>query len=191
MTRIAVACLTVAFATACSAQEFASETDTRISKPSYAGDGFRLPELVAPSIATADIGDGNIPVGFRSGVDAPIYRLPESAAERDANWAWTLSHWAAPNTFSKPRYFEDRMLERHGHTRWGKLQPAASGARFFATVAMLPYLMTLQHPSECEYTLGYYRSGSRTPALLQRPPYDRRAAIVEAAAVAGAIIAFP
>ena len=83
------------------------------------------------------------------------------------------------------------MLERHGHERCGHLQPLASGARFFATVPMLPYLMTVREPCDCEYTLGYYRPGSSVPAMLQRPPYERHALIIESAAVAGAIIAFP
>ena len=83
------------------------------------------------------------------------------------------------------------MLERHGHTRLGCLQPVASGARFLATVPMLPYLMTVRHPCDKEYTLGYYRSGSRAPALLQRPPYERRAVVAETAAITGAILVFP
>ena len=35
------------------------------------------------------------------------------------------------------------MLERHGHERWCCAQPLASGARFFLTVPMMPYLMTV------------------------------------------------
>ena len=123
--------------------------------------------------------------------------MPESGNERADVWNWTICSWAAANTFSNPRYFEDRMLERHGHQRlanhrFGKhLQPVASGARFFATVPMLPYLMTVRDPCDCEYTLGYYHAGSRTPGLLQRPPLDRRALIMESAVVAGVMVAFP
>ncbi len=83
------------------------------------------------------------------------------------------------------------MLERHGHQRFGMLQPFAAGTRFFVTVPMLPYLMTVREPCDCEYSLGYFQSGSRAPALYQRPPYSRRACIVESAAIAGAFIAIP
>jgi hypothetical protein len=83
------------------------------------------------------------------------------------------------------------MVERHGHLQLGHLEPFASGARFFATVPMLPYLMTIRDPCDCEYTLGYYRPGSCAPVMLQRPPLDRRAVIVESAAIAGAVIAIP
>jgi len=138
-----------------------------------------------------DIGNGRIPAGFRGEDEAIIEALPESASDRGAPWNWTVSNWVAPNTFSNPRYFEDRMLERHGQKRFGYLQPFASGARFFATVPMLPYLMAIRDPCDCEYTLGYYRSGSPTPVMMQRPPRDRRAIIAESAAVAGVMIAFP
>ena len=83
------------------------------------------------------------------------------------------------------------MLERHGQEHDSHLQPLVSGARFFATVPMLPYLMVVRDPFDCESTLGYYRSGSCAPMMLQRPPYERRAAIGEAAAIAATIIAFP
>jgi hypothetical protein len=83
------------------------------------------------------------------------------------------------------------MLERHGQERFGHLQPLASGVRFLATFPMMPYLMTVSEPCECEYTLGYYRSGSCTPALIQRPPYERRAMVMEALVSSGLIIAVP
>ena len=144
----------------------------------------------APSIATDKIGNGRTPEGFRGGEPPLAQQLPESAPHRfDPNW--TIASWAAANTFSNPLYFQDRMLERHGHERFPKLQPMISGARFFGTVAALPYLMTLSNPCDCEYTLGYFRSGSAAPGLKQCPPWSRRAALVQLAAIAGVIIAFP
>lgn len=152
---------------------------------------FRLPLLAPPTLSTENIGNGRTPDDFRGQQDSPLQPLPESGGQRGEVWNWSICNWAAANTFSNPRYFEDRMLERHGHQRCGHLQPLASGARFFATVPMLPYLMTVREPCECEYTLGYFRPGSAAPAMLQRPPYERHALIIESAAVAGAIIAFP
>tara|TARA_R110002049_G_scaffold27321_2_gene93982 strand:+ start:41263 stop:41838 length:576 start_codon:yes stop_codon:yes gene_type:complete len=160
-------------------------------QPRVEGGRIVLPILTAPTIQTADIGNGRVPEGFREGEPQPTQMLPESPADRGESWNWSVGQWAAADTFSHPRYFEDRMLERHGHERYPHLQPLASGARFFATVPMLPYLMIVRDPFECESTLGYYRSGSCAPIMLQRPPYERRAAIGEAAAIAGTIIAFP
>ncbi|NNE00294.1 MAG: hypothetical protein HKN47_23495 [Pirellulaceae bacterium] len=153
-----------------------------------------LPPVAAPTIATDQIGNGRVPEGFDMQSAAPVQLLPESGSERNLDpqpWNWAVSHWAAPNTYSNPRYFEDRMLERHGLERHPRLQPLASGARFFATVPMLPYLMTLSHPTDCESTLGYFRPGSCAPTLHQRPPYSHRAALVQAAAVVSTIVIVP
>lgn len=184
--------------TACS-MGFAEEDDreTRVddepefNSPELIDGHFRLPPLGPPSIATDKIGNGRLPKSFRDGMSTPMRFLPESAAQRGADPTWSTIQWSAANTFSYPRYFEDRMLERHGHQRFGLFQPLASGARFFATVPMLPYLMKISPPCECEYSMGFYRSGSCAPKLLQRPPFDAHAAVVEAAAIAGGIVAFP
>lgn len=162
---------------------------TRI--PSVKEGRFELPPLMAATTDTSEIGNGRLPDGFRVDDPAPLRPLPESASERGFQESWAVRDWAAPNTFSNPRYFEDRMLERHGHDRWGHLQPLASGARFFGTLPMLPYLMTVKSPWDTEYTMGYFRSGSRTPGFLQRPPWERRAAIAEGVAIAGGVIALP
>jgi hypothetical protein len=151
---------------------------------------FALPALLAPSIATDTIGNGRTPRGFRAGDAGPTRPLPETSEYRGTQ-SWTLACWAAANTYSNPRYFEDRMLERHGHERCPPLTPVISGARFFTGIAMLPYLMTVSPPCREESTLGYFRSGSAAPALKQRPPYDRRALLVEVAAIAAAFLALP
>ncbi|WP_372718105.1 hypothetical protein [Novipirellula sp.] len=165
--------------------------DTFYRTPDVVDGRLELPPIAAASTSIENIGNGRAPEGFRSDTGSPILPLPEQGIERDASWGWSTMAWNAPNTFSHPLYFEDRMLERHGHERCPHLTPMIAGMRFFTTVPMLPYLATLDHPCECDYSLGYYRSGSCTPAYLQRPPYERRAVVAEAAAVSGAIIAFP
>lgn len=157
---------------------------------------FVLPPIRAVSTDQKPIGNGRIPETVRAGDELKMIALPEDGTERVAYsgegvWPELIRPWAAPNTFSHPLYFEDRMLERHGHERWGCFQPLASGTRFFATLPMLPYLSTVQSPCEIVYTKGYYRAGSPTPKFIQRPPLERRAVIVEAAAISGAIIALP
>lgn len=159
--------------------------------PQVEGQTLRLPPLRAVSIATGPIGNGRLPDDFVAQDALATVPLPEDAFSRGLTGAGTWLSWAAPNTFSHPLYFEDRMLERHGHERWGCLQPIAAGARFFTTVPMLPYLSTIQEPSSIVYSKGYLRAGSPVPRYLQRPPLERRAVVVEAAAISGAILALP
>ena len=82
-------------------------------------------------------------------------------------------------------------LERYGHT-WGPiLQPLISAGNFFITVPLLPYKMGLEPPCECIYTLGYYRPGSCAPYILDPLPLSIRAAMYEAAGVAGFMFVMP
>lgn len=164
--------------------------------PEVAGGRFILPPLRAVSIAQEPIGNGRVPEALNAGDELTLVPLPEDAMARSAltssaGWPALVRPWAAPNTYSHPLYFDDRMLERHGHERWGCLQPIASGARFFATVPMLPYLTTITSPCETVYSKGYFRSGSAVPRFYQRPPLERRAVIVQSAATAAGFIALP
>lgn len=157
------------------------------------GDNGRLtlPEISTATTSTRSIGNGSVPQPFYDEEDQREEPLFEAIHQRDPAWGWSLYTFAAANTFSHPLYFEDVMLERHGHERFPKLQPMISGARFFATVPMLPYLMTVRPPCDCEYKMGHFRTGDCVYPYLQRPPYVRNAAIVEAAAITGAAVILP
>lgn len=159
--------------------------------PAVQGSRFQLPPLMAATTQTSEIGNGKLPEGYREGAAQTVAALPESGVQRGYAWDWATRTWAAPNTFSHPRYFEDRMLERHGYERFPYLQPLASGARFFGTVPLLPYLTTIRNPCDCEYQMGYFRPGSCVPAYLQRPPFERRAVIAEGASVAKGVLLIP
>ena len=159
--------------------------------PQAVNGSFQLPPLLAPSTAQNLAELRQVPKDFRNERKVPSIQLPESGKDRDEHWEWTTVKWKAPNTFSNPRYFEDRMLERHGHQSSERLQPLVSGARFFATIPMIPYLMAVSEPQEKEYTLGYYRTGSDVPSLRQRPPYERRGVLSEAAVVTGLFLLVP
>lgn len=100
-------------------------------------------------------------------------------------------YWHPSSICHYPLRFEEAMLERHGHVRFGCLQPLASGARFFATIPMIPYLQTLQPRCEPVYALGNYRPGSCAPLLRDTIPYDSHAAVVESMALAGFFWAAP
>ena len=128
------------------------------------------------NIATGSIGTGVLPD------DTAAKRAPASSGLKDGQSRGipvTQVSWKPANVCHLPLYFEDAMLERHGHVRWGHAQPIVSGAKFLATMPLLPYLKTLQPPCEYRYTLGHFRPGSCAPALKDHLPWDRRAAVVE------------
>ena len=100
--------------------------------------------------------------------------------------------WTAPALSTKAAYFEDVQLERHGHSLVCKpLQPIVSGAKFFATIPLLPYKMGVTPPNECVYTLGHYRADSCAPYMVEPCPISLRGALFQAGAVTGAIFAIP
>ncbi|MEL6109749.1 MAG: hypothetical protein AAFU85_27375 [Planctomycetota bacterium] len=158
---------------------------------SVVGGRLTLPPIAASTTSTAKIGNGRLPLGYRGGADSPSIALPETGEQRGLPWQWQQTTWVASGSFSHPLYFEDRMLERHGHQRFPALQPMISGGRFIAQWVALPYLSTLAPPSECDYTLGYYRAGSCAPVLRQRAPWSRKAAAAQATSVAGGFLALP
>jgi hypothetical protein len=103
----------------------------------------------------------------------------------------TTFAWKASGLCHKPLYFEDVHLERYGHS-WGPyLQPVISQGHFFLSVPVLPYMMGLCPPRECQYTLGYYRPGSCAPYMLDPLPISIRAALFEAGAWTGAAYLIP
>jgi hypothetical protein len=115
-------------------------------------------------------------------------------------WPQILYPWEATSFCHRPLYFEEVNLERYGYLfcddRCGGVpaavvQPVLSGARFFATVPLLPYEMALEPPCECIYTLGHYRPGSPVPHQIHRIRLGPLAGGVEAAAIAGLIFAVP
>jgi hypothetical protein len=180
----------------------AEAVGTRLGGESIFGGEERLPtidesgRLTLPPIATATtstqrIGTGSVPKPVYDEVRQAPEPLYESVQQRNEQWNWSLYSFAAADTFSHPLYFEDVMLERHGHERFPLLQPMISGARFFATYPMLPYLMTVRHPCNIEYKVGHFRVGDPVYPYIQRPPYVRNAAIVQGAAVAGTALILP
>jgi hypothetical protein len=127
-----------------------------------------------------DIGTGLLPEGAdRNKLLQPI-DLP-TGYERGA--AYKVAQWQPSMICHYPLYFEDAMLERHGHVRFGCLQSFAAGAKFFGTLPLMPYLYTLKPKHECQYALGHYRAGSCAPLVRDHLPWDRQAAVVEALAL--------
>lgn len=124
--------------------------------------------------------------------------VPESAADKRGQQtaygrlaAYKCVHWQPSNICHFPLRYEETMLERHGHVRFGCWQPLVSGVRFFATIPLLPYLNTLRPAHEPVYALGNYRPGTCAPLLRDSLPYDKHAAVVETMAAASFFWAMP
>ena len=121
---------------------------------------------------------------------------PECAIEGEVfngrHFEQTCFMWKASAVSTQAAYFEDVQLERYGHTIvCPALQPIVSGARFFATVPILPYKMGVTPPKECVYTLGHYKAGNCAPYMVEPFPISPRGALFQAGAVAGGILAIP
>lgn len=143
------------------------------------------------SIAANKIGTGLVPTPSSSRISSQ----PETDLNALRGMYHTHVYWRASNIQHYPLYFEDAMLERHGHTRsyygFEYAQSVISGVKFFATIPLLPYHETLRPKCECVYALGHYRPGSVAPCLRDNIPYDSRAAIVESASAAAFFWAAP
>lgn len=162
---------------------------TKVPQPTVADPPISLGDLKVSNIAVANIGTGNIPDDETDGRLPKPIPLP-MGADRGLYLYYTKP-WAASGFYHQPLYFEDAMLERHGHERFPVLQPFISGAKFFGTIPLAPYKWTLQGPLEERHVLGSFRPGSPAPILRQRMPYDQRAIRNQILATGAAAVAIP
>jgi hypothetical protein len=130
-----------------------------------------LPPLSTPNLSIANIGTGQTPEDWVTG------RLPEPqilpyGPDRQFELFPQGKAWVAPVLCHQPLYFEDTMLERHGHEKCPKLTPVLSGARFYTTAFFSPYLAVLRPPLKDISNAGHYRPGSAAPGIRERAPYD-------------------
>jgi hypothetical protein len=98
--------------------------------------------------------------------------------------------WTPWTICFRPLYFEEINLERYG-VSWGILQPAVSGAHFFGTVAALPYKMVVRRPRSCVCSNGFSRPTDPVPPGYSDCVWRWDAGLIEAAIVAGIVIALP
>jgi hypothetical protein len=153
-------------------------------------NAITLAPLATPNTSIEGVGTGIRPE------DVTLHRLPPAqpipnGETRDGSWGLQSKPWVPGGFCHQPLYFEDPMLERHGHVRFPHLQSAVSGVRFFGTVPVLPYLATLRHPFDDVHTLGAYRPGTAAPALRYRAHYDPVALRNQFIATAGTAVAVP
>ena len=151
---------------------------------------IELARLEMPNTSLKGIGTGVRPE------DVTLDRLPPSQSiptgeTRVGDWTLQSKVWVPGGFCHQPLYFENPMLERHGHVRFPHIQPLISGVRFFGTIPVLPYLATLRHPLDEVHTLGAYRPGTSAPALRYRAHYDSAALRNQVIATAATAVAVP
>jgi len=147
-----------------------------------------LEKLRSQSLESIDL---SIRVAGNPGEDYPFECSLEGEQLEPREWPQITYMWKAAGLCHKPLYFEQVALERYGHS-WGPYtQPIMSGVHFFGTLPILPYLMGLQTPNECVYTLGYYRPGNCAPYLVGGVPFTWRAAAYETGAATGISFTIP
>ncbi len=135
--------------------------------------------------------DLSIRVEGSAGEDYPYECSLVEEDYQPRQWPQITYMWKASALCHKPLYFEQVHLERYGHS-WGPYtQPIMSGVHFFGTLPILPYKMGLRTPTECVYSLGYYRPGSCAPYLIDSIPFTWRAAAFQTGFVTGATFTIP
>jgi len=135
--------------------------------------------------------DLSLHVDGNPGEDFPYECIVGFSKHQPRQWTQITYNWKASGLCHKPLYFEQVQLERYGHS-WGPhFQPIMSGLHFFGTIPILPYKMGIRTPTECVYTLGYYRPGSCAPYMIDPVPFTWRAALFQGGFTTGMIFAIP
>lgn len=142
-------------------------------------------------IIDAGTGLQKIPYGKLSDADwsavSEYWQIPELCSVGNTiaptrSWIPQTVTWHASALCHKPLYFENRQLERYGHSHGPVLQPIHSTAHFFVSLFTLPYQTAIHPPTECRYALGYYRPGNCAPWLKDPVPISldgiRRQALI-------------
>jgi hypothetical protein len=184
-------------------QDPAADAPAEVSPPPADAPGSDAQRAVAQDPCAAAVEKPLFELGI--GISLPTGRLPTdhaAACWESLNattgplagsriWSNFDYQWDATCLYHRPLYFEEINLERYGYGCHPCLQPAASAAHFFGTVPALPYLMAVDCPHECVYTLGHYRPGSCPPWRHHWPPCDGLAAAAQAGVLTGMIFLIP
>ncbi len=134
--------------------------------------------------------------------DIPAAKLPEDKAIAFAELTYPHFYNTTPNfaprrlsrnTFPfqhNPLYFEDPNLERCGQSN-GCLTTLGSAAHFYATIAVTPYLTTVDHPRDCVRALPDCPTCHEFASDAYLPEWSWKAAAVQAGAVTGLFYIIP
>ena len=105
-------------------------------------------------------------------------------------WMEEIGYGPALNFCYGPLYFEEVNLERYG-TALPAVQPAVSAARFFGTMAILPYRLATYRPNRCFYQDHHFRPGTPAPCEHAIPWLRPAGVVTEAGAIVGLILLIP
>ena len=105
-------------------------------------------------------------------------------------WMDKIGYGPALNFCYNPLYFEEVNLERYGNSL-PIVQPAVSAARFFGTMAILPYRLTAYRPYRCLYHDHHFRPGAPAPCEHAVPWLRVDASLMETYAIVGLIFLIP
>lgn len=133
----------------------------------------------------------SIKVAGEAGTDVPFECKLSDDPFDPRSWKLTTFTWKASALCHKPVYFEEVALERYGHSHGPVCEYFVSFAHFFGNVALLPYHMGVETPTECIYTLGYYRPGNCAPYMIDPFPISLRGAAFGAVGYCGTVALFP
>ena len=174
-------------------EEIPTPFEAPLENPVSPGGMIEVPCYVAPPmsqvVANIALPAGDLPSDRARLCSADVPYVMDSRL--DFGWAQYNFHWSATCLCHKPLYFEEINAERYGYTVSRVLQPVISGGKFFLTIPALPYLMTVDRPCDCIYTLGQYRPGDCVPRRWNRVPLQACATIVEVGTIAGLILLIP
>lgn len=166
------------------------------SEPPIAPESIDRPPQVAlgdPAIGELDA-DITLPGDIAPPQDlaAPVFARYGEEHYQPSGMTNALSdaNWQGGAFCHRPLYFEEYYLEREGRS-WGVLQPAVSGAHFFATVPMMPYLMTIDPPGRCSYLAGVGPLGEPLSYRRQLSRPRLSGALVEAGLITGMVFILP
>lgn len=107
-------------------------------------------------------------------------------------WPMTATMAAEDDDFwLKQRYFDWYEWHAQWYPQMQLIQPVVSGAAFYSRVAILPYLMGIEHPTDSYYDLGAEQPGSPMPYRKEYLPLSAKGALYQGAAVTGAAYILP
>ncbi len=163
-------------------------TSQPTTPPTQSRDCYQAPPLTALS-ASISLPAGKMPTN--AAAECAQQNSLTGDTRLDGRWVGSEPHWSATCSRHRPLYFEEINAERYGYTASYTFQPVISAAHFFGTIPLLPYKMAVDHPRDCNYTLGHYRPGSCAPRCHNRLPKKIGATAVEAGFIAGLILLVP
>ncbi len=155
-------------------------------------DDISDPDALTRSVAQVSLDirppQGELPTDLAAAAFAASAQSDEELAR--AGRLETVVSWTPWTLCYRPLYLEEVALERYGNTV-GCIQPGISAVHFFFGVGLLPYKMVVRPPRSCLCSNGFSRCGDVPPPGYVDNRIHLDAAAIEAALLAGIVLALP